>query len=242
MAQCRADVQCNQPLLTEDKQLGDSNSDSTASISDISSTIEHSSDIYPYNEESDVNNVKKESSEAEKACKPQSDKGSLSSSDPHDNYLSLDVDSLESGTVRQPLNVANLNGDSRYDEQLLYDNSFNHPRQKQAELQNISNGKSLTKNKHRHSSPRSHLFSRQKSEEESLLSSNQASRDIPSRGNCLLESRFSCVSNTLYHAKQPRQQQQYPNGQENQIKERYKKPACAMPLKQPRAQKYETEL
>ena len=242
VAQCRADVQCNQPLLTEDKQLGDSNSDSTASISDISSTIENSPDISPCNEEIDVKSFSKESSE-ENAYKSARDKGSLTSSDPHDNYLSLDVDSLESGTLRQPLNVANLNGNCSYDEQLLYDNGFSHRRQKQAELQNVSDGKYLKKNMHRHSSPRSHLFSRQKSEEESLLSSNQASRDIPSRGNCLLESRCSGVSNTFHHTKQPRQQQQqYPNGQENQIKERYKTPACAMPLKHSRAQKYETEL
>lgn len=263
---CKAEVQ--QSLLTENEQLVDSDSDSTATISELSSEIElfsgeQSSKNYSCGKETGseeaYNDSPKENSL--KSCNPERrngiDKENWRSSDPHDNYLSLDVNNVEEGTLRQPLRGTNLNGRSRYNEQMPCDNNLSYPQTERVRfLPATCDGKRretkpLKEDKRKHSSPRPRLFSRQKSEEEALLSSSQVNGLKQNRTNRFSDNyqrRYSGIANAFCQQKQQPQQQQYPNANENQSDTQFRDrnstsaTARAMPQKQPHPQKYETEL
>ena len=248
-------------LLTENEQLlGDSESDSTATISEVSSEIMlfsggQFSIKYTVNKERNFEELDDDFSKENNAntCKPERENGiekdNWRSSDPHDNYLSLDVNNLEDTTLRQSLNGTDWTGCSQYNEQNL-----SYPRAEKVQFlpsacdEKGREMKSRKEDKCKHSSPRPRLFSRQKSEEEALLSSVQVNGLKQSRTNSFPDSnqrRYSGIANAFCQQQQ-QQQQDHPNTNEEQSdmqsRDRKNNDAFAMPLKQLHSQKYETEL
>lgn len=244
--------------LAANEQSVDSENDSTATISELSSDDElfnggqcaknHSCDKDMGAEKEAFDESSKENTL--EICKLEESNeincSSCRSSDPHDNYLSLDVNHLEDDTLeRQPFSGANLNG-HRYEEQISCDKDLRSPRMEIVKyLPATCDGRSRVKeDKRKHSSPRARLFSRQKSEEEALLSSTQASgQERASRFSDNNQKRYSGISNAF--CRQPHQQQNASadeNQSENQIKDRNNVSARVIPLKQSHSQKYETEL
>ena len=253
-------------LLTENEQLlADSENDSTATISEVSSEIMlfsggQYSIKYTVNKDRNSEELDDDSSKENtlKTCKPERKNGidndNWRSSDPHDNYLSLDVNNLEDGTPRQSLSGTDLTGCSRYNEQISCDISLSYPQAEKVQFlpsaydEKGREMKSHKEDKRKHSSPRPRLFSRQKSEEEALLSSAQVNGLKQSRTNGFSDSnqrRYSGIANAFCQQQQ-QQQQHHPNANEEQSdkqsRDRNNKDAFAMPLKQPHSQKYETEL
>ena len=249
-----------QSLLTGNEQLIDSDSDSTATISEMSSEIELFSVQQKNQKEkgSDSKEMYDESSKENsfKNCKRETrngiDNDDWRSSDPHDNYLSLDVNNPDDGTLKQSLSGTNMNGCSRFNEQISSDNNLSYLHTEQVRFlpancdEERRETKQLKEDKRIPSSPRSRLFSRQKSEEEALLSSAEDSglKQNKTNINKLSDSyqrRYSGIANTFCQ-----QQQQHPNANDKQAdlqsKDRNNKNASAIPLKQPHSQKYETEL
>ena len=175
-------------------------------------------------------------------------RGDWRSSDPHDNYLSLDVNHLEHDSLlRQPFGGVKLNGHG-YNEQNSCDKDLRSP-QKEKQLPAKCDGRNRElrtqkEDKCKYSSPRARLFSRQKSEEEALLSSTQASGlERTSRFSDTNQSRYSGISNVS--CRQGHQRQSVPaskNQSENRFKDRNNVSAKVIPLKQSHSQKYETEL
>ena len=251
-------IERSQSQLPANEQFVDSDNDSTATISELSSDHElfngdQCAKNYSYDKETHSDHDVCDESSKENTLenyKPAREKrineNSWISSDPHDNYLSLDVNHLEDDTLqRQPLSSA-LNGPD-FKEQIPFEHDIMSPRVEIARYLPASCDerrrelRSLKDDKRKHSSPRSRLFSRPKSEEEALLSSTQANAMEERRSDRSSESnkrRYGGFSNNFY--RQPHQQQNA-SAWENQP-DRNNIRSRAIPLKQVHAQKYETEL
>ena len=256
--QCVSAREVDPSQLAANEQLVDSDNDSTATISELTSDDELSNgekcaENYSFN--------KDKAGDAEKGAFDEASQGNVLatckfeenndinclSSDPHDNYLSLDVNHMEDDTLqKQPLSGTNMDSHS-YNEQISCDKDLRSPRMEIVKyLPATCDGRSreLRSRERRHSSPRARLFSRQKSEEEALLSSTQASgQDRASRFSIDNQKRYSGISNAF--CRQPNQHQNASadeNQSENLVKDRNNVSARAIPLKQSHSQKYETEL
>lgn len=249
----------SQSHLPANEQLLDSDNDSTATVSELSSDQElfngdQCAENYPCDKGTPCSRDECNESSKEHTIeiyKPSRERGisrnNWISSDPHDNYLSLDVDNLEDDTLEaQPLSSA-LSGYD-YKEEIPTEIDIMSPcagneNYRPASCDGGGNEVIFHRDdKRKHSSPRSRLFSRQKSEEEALLPSKQANetQEIGSdRFRENIQRHHSGFSNSFY--RQPHQQQnasackkQPENGQ---TKERRINSS-----KQVHAQKYETEL
>lgn len=246
--------------LAANGQFVDSDNDSTATISELDSDHEPfdvdqctKNNCCAEEEDTETEACDESSKEStlktwETAGNKEINRGNWRSSDPHDNYLSLDVNHLEHDTLqRQPFSGVNLNGHS-YNEQNSCDKDSRSPR-KEKQLPANCDGRNrelrpLKEDKRKHSSPRARLFSRQKSEEEALLSSTQAGGlERASRFSDSDQSHYSGISNAS--CRQGHQQQSASaskNQSENQFKDRNNVSVKVIPLKQSHSQKYETEL
>ena len=244
----------DQSQLTANGQFVDSDDDSTATISELDSDHElFDGDQYTKNdccakEEDTATEACDESSKEDtlKTCETaesrEINRSNWRSSDPHDNYLSLDVNHLEHDTLqRQPFSGVNMNGHS-YNEKNSCDKDIRSPR-KEKQLPTKCDGRNR-EDKHKHSSPRARLFSRQKSEEEALLSSTQTSGlERGSRFSDSNQRRYSGISNaSCRQGHRQRSASASKNQSENQLKDRNNVSAKAIALKHPHSQKYETEL
>lgn len=258
--QSESAIEVDQSQLAANEQFVDSDNDSTATISELSSdhepfdgdqcmknyscAKEEDTEKEAYDESSKGNTLKT----CETAGSKEINRSNWRSSDPHDNYLSLDVNHLEHDTIqRQPFSGVNLNGQS-YNEQISCDKDLRSPR-KEKQLPAKCDGRNrelrpLNEDKRKHRAPRARLFSRQKSEEEALLSSTQASGlERASRFSDSNQRRYSGISNASCrqaHQQQPASASK--NQSENQFKDRNNVSAKVIPLKQSHSQKYETEL
>ena len=237
-------------------QFVDSDNNSTATISELDSDHElfdrdQCAKKYSCAVEDDTETEACDESSKESTVKTwdrESNRNNSRSSDPHDNYLSLDVNHLEHDTLqRRPFSGVKLNGHS-YNEQNSCDKDLRSP-WKDKQLPAKCDGRNrelrpLKEDKRKHSSPRTRLFSRQKSEEEALLSSTQASGlERTSRFSDSNQSPYSGIANAT--CRQGHQQQcasASKNQSENQFKDRNNVSAKVIPLKQSHSQKYETEL
>ena len=250
--------QSSQPVANG--QLVDSDNNSTATISELDSDHElfdgdqRTNNCCAEEEDTETEACYKSSKESplitwETAGNKEINRGNRRSSDSHDNYLSLDANHLEHDTLQrqQPVSGGNLNGHSN-NEQNLCDKDLRSPG-KEKPLPAKCDGRNrelrpLKDEKRKHGSPRARLFSRQKSEEEALLSSTQANgRERASRFSGSNQSRYSGISNAS--CRQGDQQQSASaskNQRENQFKDRNNASVKVMPLKQSHSQKYETEL
>ena len=260
--QCESTTERDPSQQAANKQLVDSDNDSTATISELTSDDElFNGEQYAknYSCDKDVDMEKEAFHESSKqntleTCKPKESNeincSNWLSSDPHDNYLSLDVNHLEDDTLqRQPISGVDLNAQS-YDEQISCEKDLRSPRMEIVKyLPAKCDGRSreqrpLKEDKRKHNSPRARLFSRQKSEEEALLSSTQASgQERASRFSDSNQKRYSGISNSF--CRPPHQQQNASadeNQSGNQTKDRNNVSVRAIPLKQSHSQKYETEL
>ena len=267
---CALVIELGQSQHAANESLVDSDNDSTATMSELSSDHEflngdQCAKNYSCDKETDFEKeAYDESSKANtlETCKPAIGRNGVnlnnwvSSNDPHDNYLSLDVNNLEDDTYqRQPFSGANLNGHS-YNEQISCDKDLRRsPRTEKVRcLPATCDGRrrELKEDKRsKHNSPRTRLFSRQKSEEEALLSSTQAGGRLePRRTNRngfsdnSNQKRYSGISNAF--CRQPQQQQNPRSSDENQADNQFRDcsnmRARVIPLKHPHSQKYETEL
>ena len=173
------------------------------------------------------------------------------SSDPSENYLSLDVNTLEDNATRQPISREELTRiESQYDAQNSprSNPSYLHREQEPFLNEKRENGTSQNQDKRRHSPRHRCTFFRQKSQEEALLSSTSTGHGVnglkQNLTNDLPESkrsRHSSIADVFCQ-----QQQQLSNASKIQADTQstdIKKAATAKaPLKQSHSQKYETEL
>lgn len=246
--------------LAANGQFVDSDNNSTATISELDSDHElfdgdQCTKHYCGAQDDDTETEAYDESSKESALKTREtygnkeiNRGNWRSSDPHDNYLSLDVNHLEHEILeRQPFGGVKLNGHS-YNEQNSFDKDLRSPRtEKQPPAKCDERNRELRspkEDKCKYSSPCSRLFSRQKSEEEALLSSTQArGLERTNRFSDSNQSRYSGISNAS--CRQGHQRQSAPaskNQSENQFRDRNYVSAKVIPLKQSHSQKYETEL
>ena len=238
----------DQSQLAANEQFVDSDNDSTATISELDSDHELFVGDQCAEEENTETEACDESSKENtlKTCETAGSKeiirNNWRSSDPHDNYLSLDVNQLEHDAGQtQPYSGVNMNGHS-YNGQITGDKDIRYAT-KEKQLSPKCDGRNR-EDKRKHSSPRALLFSRQKSEEEALLSSTQASGlGRTSRFSDSNQRRYSGISNASC-GQRHQQQSASPrkNQSENQFRDRNKVSAKAIPLRQSHSQKYETEL
>ena len=253
--------EAEQSLLHGNEKLMDSDSESAAPISEISSEVELFSGEkfsirYAEDNERKSGEYCDESSKEDSLTKGKNgiDNDNWRSSDPHDNYLSLDVNNLEESISREALDGTHLIGDGRYNEQNSSYSNLSYPQANQINFPACYGEKeremlSPKEDKRNHSSPRPRLFSRQKSEEEALLSSAQINGQKQTTSNGSSDSeqtRYSGIANDICQQQQKQQQRQQPHANNKQSdmqsRSRNNKNVIAMPLKQLHSQRYETEL
>lgn len=248
--------EAEQSLLHENEKLIDSDSESAAPISEISSEVELCSIRHAEDNERKSEEYCDESSKEDSLTKGKNgiDNDNWRSSDPHDNYLSLDVNNLQEGITRQALDGTNLIGDGRYNEQTSSYSDLSYPQAEQINFpacygEKTREMRSPKEDKRNHSAPRPRLFSRQKSEEEALLSSAQINGQKQTTNNGSSDSeqtRYSGIAYDICQHQRKQQQRQQPHAynkqSDMQSRGRNNKNAIAMPLKQLHSQRYETEL
>lgn len=172
------------------------------------------------------------------------------SSDPSENYLSLDVNTLEDNASKQPISRGELTQiESQYDAQNSprSNPSYVHREQEPFLDEKRKNGTCQNQDKRRHNSRHRRIFFRQKSEEEALLSSTSVGHGVnglkQNQTNDYPESQqrhHSSIANVFCQ-----QQQQLSNASKMQADTQStnnKKAIAKAPLKQSHSQKYETEL
>ena len=253
-------INADKSQLTANGQFVDSDNNSTATISELDSDHElfdgdQCTRHYCGAQDDDMETEAYDESSKESALKTRATEGNKEnnrsnwrSSDPHDNYLSLDVNHLEHDTLQnQSFGGVRLNSHS-YNKQNSSDKDLRSPR-KEKQLPAKGDGRNgelrpPKEDKCKYSSPRARLFSRQKSEEEALLSSTQASGlERTNRFSDSNQSRYSGISNAS--CRQGHQRQSAPaskNQSENQFKDRNNVSVKVIPLKQSHSQRYETAL
>ncbi|PFX23515.1 contactin-associated protein-like 5 [Stylophora pistillata] len=249
----------SQSHLPVNEQLLDSDNDSTATVSELSSDQElfygdQCAENYPCDKETPCNHDVCDESSKENTLviyKPSGERrisrNNWISSDPHDNYLSLDVNNLEDDTLEaQPLS-STLSGYD-YKERTPTEIDVMSPSAENENYRPTScdgGGHEVIfhrDDKCKHSSPRSRLFSRQKSEEEALLPSKQANETQEQGSDRLPENfqrHYSGFSNSFY--RQPHQQQNA-SARKSQPENGHTKERRKNSPKQGHSQKYETEL
>jgi len=258
---CESAVKVDNSLQpTANGQFVDLDNSSTATISELDSDHELfdgdqcTNSCYAEEEDTETEACDESSKEStfntwENVGNKEINRDNRRSSDSHDNYLSLDVNHLEHDTLQrqQPFSGVKLNGHGN-NKQNSCDKDVRSPR-KEKPLHAKCDGrnrelKPLKDEKRKQSSPRPRLFSRQKSEEEALLSYAQANGlERASRFSDSNQSRYSGISNAS--CRQGDKQQSVSASKkrcENQFKDRNKASARVIPLKQSHSQKYETEL
>lgn len=237
----------------------ESDSEGTQTISGTSSEIEVASEERStpgYNTSSrEINNVRvylDTANEIVPGCRNSDRLCNLNrySSDPSENYLSLDVNTLEDNASRQPISRGELTRiESQYDapNSPRSNPSYVHREQEPFLNEKRKNGTSQNQDKRRHSPRHRRTFFRQKSEEEALLSSTSIGHGINGLKQNLTND-FS-ESKRRHHISIAKvfcqQQEQLSNASKIQADTQptdIKKAFARAPLKQPHSQKYETEL
>ncbi|XP_068695897.1 contactin-associated protein-like 5 [Montipora foliosa] len=254
-----------QSLINENESL-ESDSECTQTISEASSEIELVSEERSserYNASDKETNVKelyrRPGNEIILArCTSESERRLLNenwySTDPSDNYLSLDVNNLEDGGCRQSFSEENLTlSRSQCNSQTSPCSNLSYSHREQDCLFLDCDEKRIettseNQNKRKQSSRGSRIFSRRKSEEEALLSSSSRGLEV----NGLKQNKTDGYPETknMHHSSiadpfyQQQQKQQHLNASKMKAdtQSRESKKATAKALKQSHSQKYETEL